>query len=58
MQVDRAWLAEKPAATPVWPGKGQAHKRIGNSVPPLLMRAIARHLRRTVLDPLSGEDDS
>jgi DNA (cytosine-5)-methyltransferase 1 len=25
--------------------------RIGNSVPPLLMRAIAQHLRMTVLDP-------
>lgn len=31
----------------------QIQARLGNSVPPLLMRAIARHLRTTVLDGVS-----
>lgn len=32
----------------------QAWAGLGNSVPPLMTRAIAQHLRATVLDPLSG----
>ena len=32
--------------------------RIGNSVPPLLMRAIARHLRERVLDGAAGRPTS
>lgn len=32
---------------------GQIQARLGNSVPPLLMRAIARHLRATILDGVS-----
>jgi len=31
--------------------------RIGNSVPPLLMRAIARHLRERVLDGAAGRQE-
>lgn len=34
-----------------WAGtKVEHHKRIGNSVPPLFMEAIARHIRREILD--------
>lgn len=32
----------------------KAWEGLGNSVPPLMTRAIALHVRRTVLDPLSG----
>lgn len=31
-------------------GDGEARERIGNSVPPLFMEAIARHVRREILD--------
>jgi DNA (cytosine-5)-methyltransferase 1 len=35
-----------------WSGnKAQNKERIGNSVPPLFMRAIAEHIRRTILAP-------
>lgn len=32
-----------------WPIRGDEQKRIGNSVPPNLMRAIAEHIRREIL---------
>jgi len=32
-------------------GPGQRWQRIGNSVPPLFMRAIAQHVRETILTP-------
>ena len=39
-----------------WAGsKKLACQRIGNSVPPLFMRAIALHIRHTVLDMTGGE---
>jgi DNA (cytosine-5)-methyltransferase 1 len=33
-------------------GFGDAWQRIGNSVPPNFMRAIAEHVRDTVLNPV------
>lgn len=35
----------------------EASARIGNSVPPLFMRAIALHIRRYILDNLQGDDN-
>ena len=39
-----------------WIGK-EAHERIGNSVPPLFMKAIAEHIRDTVLTPIRVQYD-
>lgn len=33
------------------------HNRIGNSVPPLFMRSIARHIRTEILDKLHSENE-
>jgi DNA (cytosine-5)-methyltransferase 1 len=34
----------------IWPIPGDEQRRIGNSVPPNLMRAIAEHIRREILE--------
>jgi DNA (cytosine-5)-methyltransferase 1 len=40
-----------------WPAKlGHCERQIGNSVPPLFMRAIARHIRTEILKPISGRE--
>ena len=39
-----------------WPGtKGDARNQIGNSVPPLMMRAIAKHIRAAILERIAEE---
>ena len=49
-----AWELKRLASFPdgfcLVGGYSDAWNRIGNSVPPLFMRAIARHIRQTVLD--------
>ena len=46
-----ALLSSYPAGF-AWPGPlTRAAAQIGNSVPPLLMRAVASHVRREVLEP-------
>jgi DNA (cytosine-5)-methyltransferase 1 len=40
-----------------WPAKqGHCKRQIGNSVPPLFMRAIARHIRAEILKPTSRNE--
>jgi len=40
----------------VWPGsEGDARNQIGNSVPPLLMRAVASHIRAAILARVTEE---
>ncbi len=54
-----AWELKRLASFPdgfcLVGGYSDAWNRIGNSVPPLFMRAIARHIRQTVLDMTGGE---
>ena len=45
-------VASFPAAFKFAPGMVQTWKRIGNSVPPLMMMAVARHIRTEVLRKL------
>ena len=45
-------VASFPASFTFAPGMVQTWKRIGNSVPPLMMMALARHIRSEVLRKL------
>lgn len=52
-----------PAGFMFAPGMVQTWKRIGNSVPPLMMFAIARHIRAEILEmrkatPVCGRESS
>ena len=44
------WFGSFPASFAFIGGKRKAWERIGNSVPPNLMRAIAEHVRKEILD--------
>ena len=55
LTLTEAGLIQSFPETYGWIGtKEEAKERIGNSVPPLLMRSIAKHIRETILAPTAA----